>query len=129
MSDNLWLCRHVIFPSPSRLRPGFHSCEKNVRIFGLVEIMSKRAVSDESVRETFPVSTATLLGKLTGRQLQALVVALDNGYYNIPRTATAGEIAQRLRVPRTSFVDHLRKGENKVLQGIGPYLRLKPAEI
>src|SRR3989442_3133980 len=90
--------------------------------------MSKTAISDESVRETFPVSTATLLGKLTSRQLQALVVALDNGYYNIPRTATAGEIAQRLLVPPTSFVDHLRKGANKVLQAITPYLPLQPGE-
>src|SRR5207253_10657869 len=53
-----------------------------------VEIMSKRTISDESVRETFPVSTATLLGKLTSRQLQALVMALDNGYYNIDRKST-----------------------------------------
>src|SRR2546422_10071262 len=90
--------------------------------------MSKRTISNKSVRETSPVSTATLLGKLTSRQLQALVMALDNGYYNIPRTATAGEIAQRLRVPRTSFVYQLRKGENKVLQAIGPYLRLKTSE-
>src|SRR6266540_5175924 len=74
-----------------------------------VEIVSKRTISDESVRETFPVSTATLLGKLTEKQLGALIMALDSGYYNIPRTATAGEIARKLRVPRTSFVDHLRK--------------------
>ena len=120
-----WEWYRVVAFSERDLRSLFKDLDKDC----IVEIMSKRAVSDESVRETFPVSTATLLGKLTGRQLQALVVALDNGYYNIPRTATAGEIAQRLRVPRTSFVDHLRKGENKVLQGIGPYLRLKPAEI
>ena len=119
-----WEWYRVVAFSERDLRNLFKDLDKDCN----VEIMSKRAISDESVRETFPVSTATLLGKLTSRQLQALVLALDNGYYNIPRTATAGEIAQRLRVPRTSFVDHLRKGENKVLQAVGPYLRLKPGE-
>ena len=119
-----WEYYRVVAFSERDLRNLFKDLDKDCN----VEIMSKTAISEESVRETFPVSTASLLGKLTSRQLQALIVALDNGYYNIPRTATAGEIAQRLRVPRTSFVDHLRKGENKVLQAVGPYLRLKPGE-
>ncbi len=119
-----WEWYRVVAFSERDLRSLFKDLDRHCK----VEITSKRAISDESVRETFPVSTATLLGKLTSRQLQALVVALDSGYYDIPRTATAGEIAQKLRVPRTSYVDHLRKGENKVLQGIGPYLRLRPSE-
>jgi predicted DNA binding protein len=94
----------------------------------ILEIVSRRLVSDESVRETFPVSTAALFGKLTGKQRRALVAALDGGYYNMPRNATAGEIARRLKQPRTSFADHLRKAENKVLQAVGPYLRLKGLE-
>src|SRR5207249_11252153 len=48
-----------------------------------------------------------------------------HGYYNIPRAATAREIARRLRTPRTSFADHLRKAESKVVQAVGPYLRLR----
>ncbi len=119
-----WEWYRVVAFSERDLRNLFKDLDKDCN----VEILSKTAISEESVRETFPVSTATLLGKLTSRQLQALVMALDNGYYNIPRTATAGEIAQRLRIPRTSFFDHLRKGENKVLHAVGPYLRLKPGE-
>lgn len=93
-----------------------------------VEVVSRRSVSDESIRDTFLLSVATLFGGLTERQADALVTALDSGYYRMPRGATAGEIAERLGLPRTSFVDHLRKGENKVLQALGPYLRLKPVE-
>jgi len=85
-----WEWYRVVAFSERDLRNLFKDLDKHCA----VEITSKRAISDESVRETFPVSTATLLGKLTSRQLQALVVALDNGYYNIPRTATAGEIAR-----------------------------------
>src|SRR5271169_1051155 len=94
-----------------------------------VEITSRRSISDESVRDTFLLSTASLFGNLTQKQTRALMTALDNGYYRLPRSANAGEIAGLMGVPRTSFEDHLRKAENKVLQAVGPYLRLKPAEV
>lgn len=93
-----------------------------------VQVVSRRTVLDESVRDTFVLSTRTLFGDLTNKQRRALITALDNGYYSLPRQATAEEIARRAGVPRTSFVDHLRKAENKVLRSVGPYLRLKPEE-
>jgi hypothetical protein len=93
-----------------------------------VEVTSRRTISDESIRDTFLVSTGTLFGSLTSKQRRALITALDNGYYRMPRRATAGDIAGRLGIPRTSYVDHLRKAENKVLQAVGSYLRLSPAE-
>ena len=56
------------------------------------------------------------------------MTALDYGYYNLPRSASAEEIARRLGIPRTSFVDHLRKAQNKAMQAMGSYLRLQLAE-
>lgn len=91
-----------------------------------VEVTSRRSISNESIRNTFLVSTSTLFGTLTTKQRRALITALDSGYYRLPRNATAGEIAQKLKVPRTSYVDHLRKAENKVLQAVGSYLRMNP---
>lgn len=91
-----------------------------------VEVTSRRSIANESIRDTFLVSTSTLFGELTAKQRRALITALDNGYYRMPRSATAGEIADKLKVPRTSYVDHLRKAENKVLQAVGSYLRLNP---
>jgi hypothetical protein len=92
-----------------------------------VEITSRRTIPNESIRDTLLVSTATLFGRLTAKQRRALMAALDQGYYNMPRKATAGRIAERLGVPRTSYVDHLRKAENKVIQAVGSYLRLNPS--
>ena len=91
-----------------------------------VEVTSRRTISEESIHDTFLVSTGSLFGGLTNKQRRALITALDNGYYHMPRRATAGEIAGKLSIPRTSYVDHLRKAENKVLQGVGSYLRLNP---
>jgi len=119
-----WELYRVIAFSEKDLRSLFKDLGENCNL----QIMSKTAVSDESVRETFPVSTSALFSGLTAKQHLALITALDSGYYNIPRNASAGAIARRLHVPRTSFTDHLRKAENKVLQAVGPYLRLKQAE-
>jgi len=94
----------------------------------IVEVTSRRSISEESVHNSLLVSTGSLLGGLTSKQTRAVMTALDNGYYNLPRDASAEEIARRLGIPRTSFVDHLRKAENKVMQAMGSYLRLQLAE-
>jgi len=112
----------VIAFSERDLRQLFKDLDKHCR----VEVTSRRTIPNESIRDTLLVSTATLFGGLTAKQRRALLAALDQGYYYIPRKATAGKIAERLGMPRTSYVDHLRKAENKVLQAVGSYLRLNP---
>jgi len=117
-----WEWYRVIAFSERDLRHLFKDLDKHCKI----EVTSRRSISNESIRDTFLVSTTTLFGSLTAKQSRALIMALDNGYYSMPRRATAGEIAEKLRVPRTSYVDHLRKAENKVLKAAGSYLRLDP---
>jgi len=117
-----WECYRVIAFSEKDLRHLFKDLGKYCK----VEVTSRRSIPNESIRDTLLVSTAALFGGLTAKQRRALISALDQGYYQMPRSATAGEIAKRLSVPRTSYVDHLRKAENKVLQAVGSYLRLNP---
>jgi predicted DNA binding protein len=117
-----WEWYRVIAFSQKDLRRLFTDLDKYCK----VEITSRRTIPNESIRDTLLVSTAALFGRLTAKQRRALMTALDQGYYNMPRKATAGKIAERLGIPRTSYVDHLRKAENKVLQAVGSYLRLNP---
>jgi predicted DNA binding protein len=121
-----WEWYRVIAFSEKDLRDLFKDLDRHC---SAIEIISRRSISEDSVRDTFLLSTATLFGALTDKQTRALMTALDNGYYRLPRNANAGDIARLMGVPRTSFVDHLRKAENKVLQAVGPYLRLKPADV
>jgi len=118
-----WEWYRVIAFSEKDLRQLFKDLDKCCK----VEVTSRRTIPNESIRDTLLVSTATLFGRLTVKQRRALMTALDQGYYYMPRRATAGEIAEKLGVPRTSYVDHLRKAENKVLQAVGSYLRLNPS--
>src|SRR5947199_6643842 len=87
-----WEWYDIIAFSERDLKNLFRDLEETCK----VEVTSRRTISDESVRETFPVSTPALFGNLTSKQQSALITALDHGYYNIPRAATAREIARRL---------------------------------
>ena len=119
-----WEWYHITAFSESDMRSLFKDLEKECN----VEVTSRRAISESSAHTNLLVSTRSLFGDMTGKQIKALLTALDHGYYNLPRSATAEEIAQRLKIPRTSFTDHLRKAQNKAIQAVGAYLRLQPIE-
>jgi hypothetical protein len=71
------------------------------------------------------VSTNRLFAGLTAKQAEALRVAFERGYYRVPKRISTEEIAQQVRVPRTTDEEHLRKAESKVLSAIAPYLPLE----
>ena len=118
-----WEFYRVVAFSDRDLQSLFRDLRKNCE----VELIARRTVPEEAIHDRLMVSTGTLLSGLTDRQARALVIALDHGYYNFPRRASSVEIAERLGTPRTSFVDHLRKAQNKVIQAVGPYLRMRAA--
>ncbi len=115
-----WEWYRVIAFSENDLKALFIDLDKRC----YVEIVSNKAVEQGSVRDTFVISTPSLLGGLTGNQADALQRALDSGYYLVPKKATTKEIAKQLGLPRTTFEERLRKAESKVLQSVGPYMQL-----
>ena len=117
-----WEWYHVTAFSDRDVKSLFRDLEKQCT----VEVTSRIAISEDSAHTNLLVSTRSLFGDMTRKQVDALLTALDHGYYNLPRSATAEEIAERLRIPRTSFTDHLRKAQNKVMRAVGAYVRLQP---
>ena len=80
-----------------------------------VVVDSKREVA--SVRADRPLLTFdSALPDLSPRQRDALLTAVEMGYYRIPRDATTAEVADQLGVERRTFEEHLRRAENKLLR-------------
>lgn len=52
---------------------------------------------------------------LTTKQREALTYAKYFGYYEWPRTKGVTEISKLLKIPKTVFLSHLRKAENKII--------------
>lgn len=114
-----WEWYRVIALSPKDLRRMFESLDKACT----VEIYSRSAVDEGSMQDTLVISTSDLFHELSAKQAQALMLALDEGYYRVPKRATTGAIASRVSLPRTTFEEHLRKAESKVMLSVAPYIQ------
>ena len=89
-----------------------------------VEVENKSVVPRESARGAITVPVDEFLGALTKKQLEAFVTALQMGYYGMPKGATMDEIAANQGMKRSTYEEHLRKAELKILQAVRPYARL-----
>ena len=68
------------------------------------------------LKQEFPaVFIQKAVPKLTAKQRTALELALEFGYYKYPREISVEELAKRVKMPRTTFQEHLRKAEEKVM--------------
>lgn len=71
-----------------------------------------------------PLTRSTLFSVLTEKQVGALLTAYKNGYYRLPRKTDVKTIAAKQNVARTTFQEHLRKAECKVISTMIPQIQL-----
>jgi predicted DNA binding protein len=91
---------------------------------GPLQITQKKVVQEKSMRDAFVLSVSSVFSALTEKQTNSLLAAIDYGYYQVPKKMTAEEIAGKHKVPRTTFEEHLRKAEGKILRAMAPYVRM-----
>lgn len=115
-----WEEHRVIGFRESDYRSLFHDLSE----VGPIEISRKRVIPEKSIRDAFVVSLSTVFADLTDKQLNSLLAALDYGYYHLPKKMTAEAIAGKIGVPRTTYEEHLRKAESKILRAMAPYVRM-----
>lgn len=65
-----------------------------------------------------------LFRDLTDRQIEALLAAHRRGYYASPRRVTTERIAVDLHRSSSTFEEHRRKAENRIIDALAPYLEL-----
>jgi len=61
-----------------------------------------------------------LFSLLTERQREILTIAIEAGYYDVPRNATYEDVADELDLAPVTVGEHLRKIESKILREIVP---------
>ena len=86
-----------------------------VRRLGDVEVLS---VSDRrdlgSVRD-LPNASVHFFEGLTQRQARSLVAAFEAGLFDVPARTSWSEVARREGLSRSTFGEHLRKGQLRIL--------------
>lgn len=77
-----------------------------------VEVQSKREIN--AISQDRPMlSVESLVPDLSERQQEAILMAWQAGYYEIPRETTTEKLATRMDVDRRTFEEHLRLAEHK----------------
>ncbi|QSW99972.1 helix-turn-helix domain-containing protein [Haloterrigena alkaliphila] len=61
------------------------------------------------------VAPTSAVGRLSRRQREAAEVALEIGYYEVPRRATTADVARELDCATATAAEHLQKAESKLI--------------
>ncbi|MBI2140276.1 helix-turn-helix domain-containing protein [Candidatus Woesearchaeota archaeon] len=78
----------------------------NVEVLGIVQQPLHAAYSQQ------------VLPELTDGQKQALHLAVQGGYYNYPRKTELSMLAAEAKISLSTYREHLRKSEKKLMEGI-----------
>lgn len=89
-----------------------------------LEIASKVKLNLDLLLENFMVPSSALVSNLTAKQAESLLTAVELGYYQVPRRVRFDFISKTVRVPRTTYEEHVRKAESKIINAVAPYLSL-----
>ncbi len=89
---------------------------------GPTELIRKREIPLNFLPSSVWVDS--LFADLTGKQTDAILKAHRYGYYASPREVTTESIARSLGVSRSTYEEHLRKAENRIMASLIPYLQL-----
>ena len=99
----------------------------NLRSDREIELLSKTSISETQIPHSMLAPAGQLFEDLTDRQLAALQLALERGYYEQPRKTSLRDLAEQTAVARSTYEEHLRKAENKLITNAGQFLRLVTA--
>ncbi|MEM0117723.1 MAG: helix-turn-helix domain-containing protein [Conexivisphaerales archaeon] len=90
-----------------------------------VKVEDMGSLAGHSARSAMTVSLDNIFGSLTLKQLSAVVQALERGYYNLPkRNVSIEEMARTAGLSTSTFEEHLRKAETKLMLAMRPYARI-----
>jgi len=113
-----WQYHRIVVFRHDHIGKIFSKFEESCFVPWLLRKMPFRGFSESQMT----VTTEVLFAGLTEKQTNAILTAYANGYYKTPRDADLQTIADRIEMPRTTFQEHLKKAENKVMRAIIPHI-------
>ncbi|MCH8905886.1 MAG: helix-turn-helix domain-containing protein [Candidatus Heimdallarchaeota archaeon] len=102
-----------------------------------MEVIAIDDLGENGIFRSQMISVPEVISDLTSRQVEILVKAYEEGYYEIPRRIRTQDLADEAGISRYGIEKLLRKAENKIIRSIMPYLYfrheqytfVKPQEI
>ncbi len=92
---------------------------------GKVELLSNRHREGLDAFRDLGTVPVHLFEGLTDRQVHALVSAVEGGLFDVPATGELAGVARREGLSRSTFGEHLRKAQTRIVRNSYPLLKLR----
>lgn len=89
-----------------------------------VELTSLKPLRLKGVAEDLVLASSSVLAGLTDRQMRALAEACNQGYFHEPSRIDLDTLAKRSGLARSTYAEHLRKAESKLLANLSAIIQL-----
>jgi predicted DNA binding protein len=89
-----------------------------------VELVSLKAFTMRGVAEDLVLASSRVLAGMTDRQVKALAEACNHGYFSEPSKVDLDTLAKRSGLSRSTYAEHLRKAEAKLLANLSAIIQL-----
>jgi len=96
----------------------------HVKKMGRIEIVSLRDREEPDMLNSLGVVPIHFFGGLTNKQLRAIVVAYENGLFEVPARTKMDRIAKAEGLSRSTYGEHLRKAMLQIVENSYPILKL-----
>jgi len=96
--------------------------ELTKKYFGSQDVNVLFKILDDSVEILF-TTVDDIISTLSEKEKECLLSAYELGYFEWPRIHDATEISKHLNISRTTFHEHMRKAEKKIVRYIYKSLR------
>jgi predicted DNA binding protein len=99
---------------------------KAVELLGEFGDVNVERISSDFSHEVTPshAEWQELLASIPERRREILNLALEQGYFEIPREVTLEELAAQMDITKTTASTHLRKAERQLVEFLLPYVNL-----
>jgi predicted DNA binding protein len=91
---------------------------------GFVFDVARKIPFDGFVAISLTITADAVFSNLTEKQMDAPMTAYSHGYYRLPRKVNVQTIAHQRRLPTTTFQEHPKKAENKLIVSLVSYIQL-----
>ncbi len=120
MLENGWAYNRLIVFRHRDLEELLNRLEKWRWVYKIL----RKVPFDGFVASSLTLSADALFSGMTEKQMEAILTAHRHGYYKLPRDSDVQTIAAKEKIPRTTFQEHLKKAENKLIAAVVPYMKL-----
>lgn len=94
-----------------------------IRSVGDMQIESLRPIENARMEQMLLMPASDIFAGLTDRQVSAVILGLENGYYSLPSETKVERLAQGAGLSLSTFSEHLRKAQKRIFRNLRPYLQ------